>query len=60
MHVTESKSRKPKAKLNSKKSCKASITKSIVEERLIQCGMKEQSGFFKKHNLGTTVGEQRL
>jgi len=36
MHVTEGKSRKPNAKLKSKKSCKASITKSIVKQRLVE------------------------
>lgn len=62
MHVKEGESRKPKAKLKSKKTCKPSITKSIGEERLIHRGIKKLSFFFfkKKHHLETTVGKKRL
>lgn len=52
IHVTEDESRKPKAKLESKKSSKAPITKSTEEKRLIQHGIKKHlRGFlniFKK------------
>lgn len=62
MHVTEDEPRKPKAKLESKKSSKAPITKSTVEKRLIQHGMKKHLRVLliciKKHNIETTFGEK--